>query len=47
MDASEAIPKFCLGGMKLAEGRCEVLELLIKLLLDLGELLRVEALEVN
>lgn len=33
--------------MELAEGVCEVLELLVKLLLDLGELLRVEAIEVD
>jgi hypothetical protein len=32
--------------MELTEGVCEVLELLVKLLLDLRELLRLEVLEV-
>ncbi len=33
--------------MELREGRCEMLELLVQLLLDLGKLLSTEAVEID
>lgn len=45
--ASEALAELVLGAVELGEGRRQVFELLVELLLDLGELLSIEALEID
>ena len=47
LDSSEAVLKLVLGAVELREGLGEVLELLVELLLDLGELLGREGVEVD
>lgn len=47
LDALVAVLEFRLGAMELGEGGGEVLELLVELLLDLGELLGREGVEVD
>jgi len=47
VDAAQAVPELVLRAVELRKGRGEVLELLVELLLDLRELLRLEGVEVD
>lgn len=47
LDASQALLELVLGAMELSKRRRQVLELLVELLLDLSELLRLERVEVD
>lgn len=47
LHASKALLELVLGSVELGEGRRQVLELLVQLLLNLGELLGLERVEVD
>lgn len=47
LDTAEAVPELGLRGLQLGEGRGEVLELLVELVLHLGELLHAQGVEVH
>ena len=47
LDASQTFAELGLGGVELCDGGGQMLEFLVELLLDLGKLLRVEAVEVD
>lgn len=47
INASQAFFKLCLRAVKLLKGRCQVVQLLVELLLDLSELLRFEGVEID
>lgn len=47
LDATQAFSKFVLGGHQLREGRRQVLDLLVELLLDCTQLLWAEAIQVH
>lgn len=47
LHASKAFLELVLGSVELGEGRRQVLELLVQLLLNLGELLGLERVEID